>query len=241
MTPTAHPPPANVSARSELLRIKLDAAVSVSGLLLVPQRASACYVFAHGAGAGMTHRFMENVASGLFDRGIASLRYQFPYMERGSRRPDAPALAHATVRAAVAEARERCPKLPLVAGGKSFGGRMTSQAQALAPLAGVQAMVFFGFPLHTAGKPSRERAKHLADVNVPMLFIQGTRDKLGEIELVRGIVKELKPKASLHEVEGADHSLHVSAKAGRDAEVLNAVLDAMARWLASIIGEDRIG
>jgi predicted alpha/beta-hydrolase family hydrolase len=222
---------------AEPLRIDVDAAVSVSGLLTVPPRASACYVFAHGAGAGMTHRFMQDVAQGLFARGIACLRYQFPYMERGSRRPDAPALAHKAVQAAVAAAGEHCPKLPLLAGGKSFGGRMTSQAQALAPLPGVRGLVFFGFPLHPAGKPARERAKHLSDVQVPMLFIQGTRDSLGEIELVRGVVKELKPRASLYEAEGADHSLHVSAKAGRDADVLNAALDAMAAWVAAVIGK----
>src|SRR5215831_21243549 len=139
----------------------------VSGLLLVPQRARACYVLAHGAGAGMRHPFMTAVATELAERGIATLRYQFPYMEQGGRRPDPPKLAHATVRAAVAEAARLLPKLPLVAGGKSFGGRMTSQAQAAATLPGVRGLAFLGFPLHPAGRPSQERAKHLFDVQVP--------------------------------------------------------------------------
>jgi uncharacterized protein len=231
--------PASMTHRAEALRIAVDASTSVSGLLLRPQRAAACYVFAHGAGAGMTHAFMENVARGLCDRGIATLRFQFPYMEKGTRRPDAPALAHAAVRAAVAEAARLCPDTPLLAGGKSFGGRMTSQAQALQPLAGgkrgVCALVFFGFPLHPAGKPSVDRASHLSDVRVPMLFIQGTRDKLAELALIRSVVKKLGPNASLQEIDGADHSLHVPAKSGRsDADVLNAALDALVRWLAEI-------
>jgi predicted alpha/beta-hydrolase family hydrolase len=217
------------------LQIAVDPSHTVSGLLLRPPRAIACYVFAHGAGAGMTHAFMANVATGLCDRGIATLRYQFPYMEQGSRRPDAPALAHATVRAAVAEAAKLYPDVTLVAGGKSFGGRMTSQAQALQPLPGVRGLVFFGFPLHPAGKPSVDRAKHLSDVHVPMLFIQGTRDKLAEPALVHEVTKKLGANAALHEIDGADHSLHVPAKSGRrDADVLNEALDAMARWLASI-------
>jgi predicted alpha/beta-hydrolase family hydrolase len=214
--------------RAEALRIAVDASTSVSGLLLRPERAAACYVFAHGAGAGMTHAFMENVARGLYDRGVATLRFQFPYMEKGTRRPDAPALAHATVRAAVTEAARLCPGTPLLAGGKSFGGRMTSQAQALQPLPGARALVFFGFPLHPAGKPSVDRANHLSDVHVPMLFIQGTRDKLAELALIRGVVKKLGPNAVLQEIDGADHSLHVPAKSGRsDADVLNAALDGL--------------
>ena len=225
---------------AEELRVAVDPSISVSGLLLRPPRALACYVFAHGAGAGMTHAFMANVAIGLRERGIATLRYQFPYMEKGSRRPDVPALAHATVRAAVAEAARLCPDVALVAGGKSFGGRMTSQAQALRPLPGVRGLVFFGFPLHPAGKPSVDRAKLLFDVHVPMLFIQGTRDKLAEPALMRSVVGKLAPNASLHEIDGADHSLHVPAKSGRrDAEVLNEALDAMADWLAAIAGNDR--
>ncbi len=167
------------------LKLSVDSANAVSALLLRPSAARACFVFAHGAGAGMTHEFMERVAAGLCDRGVATLRYQFPYMEKGSKRPDVPALAHATVRAAVAEAARCCPGLGLIAGGKSFGGRMTSQAQAVAPLAGVRGLAFLGFPLHPAGKPSDARAKHLGDVHVPMLFIQGTRDKLAELHAAR--------------------------------------------------------
>src|SRR3954451_17249876 len=162
------------------LKITLQGAVAVSALLVRPANARACLVLAHGAGAGMSHPFMETVATGLGDRGVATLRYQFPYMEKGSKRPDAPAVAHAAVRAAVKEAARRCPGLPLIAGGKSFGARMTSQAQAKAPLDGVRGLAFFGFPLHPAGKPSIDRADHLTDVHVPMLFLQGSSDKLAE-------------------------------------------------------------
>src|ERR1700749_5068021 len=165
---------------AERLRIETESTGSVSALLTRPARATACFVFAHGAGAGMSHPFMETVAAGLAGRGIATLRYQFPYMEKGSKRPDSPAVAHAAVHAAVAEAARCCPDLPLIAGGKSFGGRMTSQAQAASPLDGVQGLAFFGFPLHAAGKPSVERAAHLFDVGVPMLVLQGSKDKLAE-------------------------------------------------------------
>jgi predicted alpha/beta-hydrolase family hydrolase len=163
---------------SEPLSIALADDTRVSGLLQAPRGAKACYVLAHGAGAGMTHRFMAAAADGLAERGIATLRYQFLYMERGSKRPDPPKLAHAAVRAAVAAAAKRLPKLPLIAGGKSFGGRMTSQAQAAAPLPGVRGLAFLGFPLHPAKQPSRERGAHLLDVEIPMLFLQGTRDAL---------------------------------------------------------------
>ena len=166
------------------LTIEVGKATSVSALLMCPAKARACFVFAHGAGAGMAHSFMEAAASGLCERGIATLRYQFPYMEKGSKRPDPPAIAQAAVRAAVAEAARCCPGLPLIAGGKSFGGRMTSQAQAAAPLAGVRGLAFLGFPLHPAGKPSSDRAKHLAEVHIPMLFLQGTRDGLAEVALL---------------------------------------------------------
>src|SRR5215468_4668759 len=176
--------------------ITVDDAHRVSGLLLVPPDARACYVLAHGAGAGMTHPFMAAVATELAARGIATLRYQFPYMERGSKRPDPPALAQATVRAAVAEAGRRVPALPLVAGGKSFGGRMTSQAQAATPLAGVRGLVFLGFPLHPAGRPSDERAKHLFDVQIPMLFLQGTRDEFAETALLKQVVDRLGKRAT---------------------------------------------
>jgi predicted alpha/beta-hydrolase family hydrolase len=218
------------------LTIKIDHAGSVSGLLTRPPKSHACFVFAHGAGAGMTHPFMEKVAAGLSERHVATLRYQFPYMEKGSKRPDSPAVAHAAVRAAVAEAVRRCEGVPLIAGGKSFGGRMTSQAQALQPLAGVRGLAFFGFPLHPAGKPSNERAKHLADVNVPMLFLQGTRDALAEPALIEPVVKSLGASATLHPVKDADHSFHVLARSGRkDGEVMNEILDAFAAWAGAIV------
>jgi predicted alpha/beta-hydrolase family hydrolase len=208
----------------------------VSALLTRPANARACYVLAHGAGAGMRHAAMEAIAAGLAERGIATLRYQFPYMEKGSKRPDPPPVAHAAVRAAVAEAAKRCAGLPLFAGGKSFGGRMTSQAQAKAPLDGVKGLAFFGFPLHPAGKPSAERAKHLADVKLPMLFLQGTRDALAELDLLRPVVKGLGRNATLHLAEGADHSFHVLKSSGRnDREVLAEILDAFAAWAEGII------
>jgi predicted alpha/beta-hydrolase family hydrolase len=186
------------------LLVEVGKATSVSALLFQPKDARACFVFAHGAGAGMTHSFIEQAAAGLAERGIATLRYQFPYMEKASRRPDPPAIAHAAVRAAVEEAARHCPGLPLIAGGKSFGGRMTSQAQAKAPLAGVCGLAFFGFPLHAAGKPSIDRADHLTEVHVPMLFLQGTNDKLAELQLLKPVVEKLKPRATLHLVEAAD-------------------------------------
>ena len=183
----------------------------------------------------MTHSFMEAVAEGLAERGIATLRYQFPYMEKASKRPDPPALAQATVRAAVAAAARCCPGLPLIAGGKSFGGRMTSQAQAAAPLAGVRGLAFLGFPLHPAGKPSSDRAQHLADVHVPMLFLQGSRDSLADVALLEPMVQRLGPSARLHLVDGADHSFHVLARSGRnDREVLQEILDAFAGWAREI-------
>ena len=217
------------------LKFNVDGADSVSALLLRPSAARACYVFAHGAGAGMTHAFMELAATGLCERGIATLRYQFPYMEKASRRPDTPAIAHATVRAAVDEAARCCAGLSLAAGGKSFGGRMTSQAQAIAPLAGVRGLAFLGFPLHPAGKPSDARAKHLADVHVPMLFVQGTRDKLAEPQLLEPVVKRLGAFASLHPVQETDHSFHVLARSGRnDRDVMGEVLDALSTWIGAI-------
>src|SRR5258707_584791 len=223
------------SASTLNLDIPVRKAGSVSALLDRPPQARGCFLFAHGAGAGMTHPFMETVAAGLGERGVATLRYQFPYMERGSRRRDPPAIAQAAVRAAVAEAGRRCPGLPLIAGGKSFGGRMTSQAQAAAPLAGVHGLAFLGFPLHPAGKPSSDRAKHLADVKIPMLFVQGTRDSLAELKLLEPVVKSLGPAATLHRVEAADHSFHVPARSGRnDREVMNEILDAFAGWVGAI-------
>jgi predicted alpha/beta-hydrolase family hydrolase len=203
----------------------------VSGLLQAPAEPRCCYVLAHGAGAGMAHPFMTNVAAGLAERGIATLRYQFPYMEQGGRRPDPPALAHATVRAAAARAAQSLPGLPLIAGGKSFGGRMTSQAQAAEPLAGVRGLAFLGFPLHPSGKPSDERAKHLLQVKVPMLFLQGTRDALAETKLLQPMVKGLGRRATLRLFDDADHSFHVPARSGRkDSDVMREMLDAFAAW-----------
>jgi uncharacterized protein len=223
------------TAATQKLAIGIDEATSVSALLVRPAEARACFVFAHGAGAGMTHPFMETVAAGLSERGVASLRYQFPYMEKASRRPDPPAVAHAAVRAAVAEAGRCCAGHTLIAGGKSFGGRITSQAQAAAPLPGVRGLAFLGFPLHPAGKPSDDRAKHLADVHLPMLFIQGTCDNLAELKLLEPVVKRLGPSASLHTEEGADHSFHVLARSGRnDAEVMRDILDTLAGWIGTI-------
>jgi predicted alpha/beta-hydrolase family hydrolase len=220
------------------LTIDTGKAGSVSALLLSPNAPRACFVFAHGAGAGMTHSFMETFASGLCERGIATLRYQFPYMEKRSRRPDPPAVAISTVRAAVAKAAEVFPGLGLVAGGKSFGGRMTSQAQAAAPLPDLLGLAFVGFPLHPAGKPSIERAEHLGKVELAMLFLQGTRDALAEVTLIEPVVQRLGPLALLHLVEGADHSFHVPARSGRnDREVMNEILDAFAKWADSVIAD----
>jgi uncharacterized protein len=203
----------------------------VSGLLMAPANVRACYVLAHGAGAGMGHPFMAAAAAGLAERGIATLRYQFPYVERGSKRPDTPKIAQAAVRAAVAEAARLTPNLPLIAGGKSFGGRMTSQAQAAAPLPGVRGLAFLGFPLHAPGNPSDERARHLFDVAVPMLFLQGTRDDLADLALLEPLVKKLGARATLKLFPDADHSFHVPARTGRkDAEVMREVLDAFAAW-----------
>jgi predicted alpha/beta-hydrolase family hydrolase len=216
---------------AQRLKLTSENGASVSALLLRPDNARACFVFAHGAGAGMSHPFMEMVATGLCERGIATLRYQFPYMEKG-KRPDAPAIAHAAVRAAVKETARRCPGMPLIAGGKSFGGRMTSQAQAIAPLAGVRGLAFLGFPLHPPGKPSTSRAAHLSELKIPMLFLQGTRDDFAEMILLEPVVSGLGGLASLHVVQEGDHSLHVPARSGRnDREVMNEVLDAMSAWI----------
>lgn len=221
---------------AEPFRIEVTETLSVSALLDRPQQARACFIFAHGAGAGMTHAFMESVSHGLAARGIATLRYQFPYMEKASKRPDPPALAQATVRAAVAEAIRRCPGLPLIAGGKSFGARMTSQAQARDPLSDVRGLAFFGFPLHPAGKPSAERADHLDGVGVPMLFLQGTRDKLAETNLLEPVVGRLGTRATLHRIDQADHAFHVPARSGRnDRAVMEEMLDIFASWVEPLI------
>jgi predicted alpha/beta-hydrolase family hydrolase len=219
----------------EALTISGESGIRVSGILTAPPHARACYVLAHGAGAGMNHPFMAAVAEGLAARGIATLRYQFPYMERGSKRPDTPAMAHATVRAAVDAATRLKPKLPLIAGGKSFGGRMTSQAQASAPLP-CMGLAFLGFPLHLAGRPSSDRAKHLFEIKISMLFLQGTRDTLAELSELKPVCKKLGRLATLKLFEDADHSFHVPARSGRkDAEVLDEVLDTLATWIGDLL------
>ncbi len=217
------------------LRFEASAGCHVAALLLRPAGARCLYVFAHGAGAGMQHRFMEAASARLAGHGIATLRYQFPYMEAGSRRPDSRATLLATVRAAVRAAAAAAPDLPLLAGGKSMGGRMTSQAAAEAPLSGVRGLVFFGFPLHPAGRPSTERADHLGNVRLPMLFLQGERDKLAEIDLLRPVCAGLGERATLHVVPEADHSFHVPKRSGRsDDEVLAELARIVAEWSAGL-------
>ena len=217
--------------------IRMNTERSVSGLFQVPADARACLVLAHGAGAGMEHPFMASVAQGLGERGIATLRYQFPYMERGSKHPDAPHLAHAAVRAAAAEAVRLVPGLPLFAGGKSFGGRMSSQAQAESALPGVRGIAFLGFPLHPPGRPSDERGTHLFEVNVPMLFLQGSRDELAGLALLQPLVARLGTRATLKVFADADHSFHVPARSGRkDDEVKVELLDALAGWIGGNAG-----
>lgn len=225
-----------MSNKPTSVSIAVDAASRVSGLLLVPDNARACFVLAHGAGAGMTHPFMDSMAEGLAVHGVATLRYQFPYMERGSKRPDPPKLVQATVRAAVAEAARLAPSLPLFAGGKSFGGRMTSQAHAELPLPGICGIIFLGFPLHAAGKPSADRGAHLVDVCVPMLFLQGSRDKLADPSILGPLVVQLGPRASLKVFDDADHSFHVPARSGRkDADVRAEMLKTIAAWVDTVI------
>src|SRR5881409_4526921 len=207
----------------------------VSALLVRPADARFLYVLAHGAGAGMRHPFLEAVAQRLAERGIATLRYQFPYMERRARRPDPPAVAAAAVRAAVAEAGRAAPGLPLVAGGKSFGGQMTSTAQAEAPLPGVRGLVFLGFPLHPPGRPGDSRAEHLARVQIPVLFLQGDRDEFADLKLLKPVVSGLGERATLHLVEGCDHSFHVLKRSGRtDAEVMGELVDTIVAWTSRL-------
>lgn len=227
---------------AEPVSIGVDGAQRVSGLLQAPEEARACYVMAHGAGAGMTHPFLASVANGLAERGIATLRYQFPYMEQRSKRPDTPKVAHAAVRAAVIEAARLVPKLPLFAGGKSFGGRMTSQAQAASALPGVRGLIFLGFPLHPPGKPSDERAKHLFGVQIPMLFLQGTRDDFAELQLLEPLCKQLAPRATLKLFQDADHSFRVPARTGRkDSEVRDKMLDVVTTWIEAVSAQERVG
>jgi uncharacterized protein len=228
------------ASSAQPVTVTIDEAEPVSGLLQVPSQAIACYVLAHGAGAGMTHPFMQNMADALAARRIATLRYQFPYMEKGSKRPDSPKLAQATVRAAVTHAARLLPGVALIAGGKSFGGRMTSQAQAASPLAGVQGLAFLGFPLHPAGKPSDERASHLIEAHIPMLFLQGTRDDLADLALLQALAARLGKRATLKLFADADHSFHVPKRSGRtDSQVIGEVSDALVDWLETRVAPGR--
>ncbi|MBS0421773.1 MAG: alpha/beta fold hydrolase [Proteobacteria bacterium] len=221
-------------SKSQAEKLRVSDTIAVSTLWQVPRGATACYVLAHGAGAGMTHPFMESVASALAARNIATLRFQFPYMERGSKRPDPPKLCHATVRAAVALAREQIG-LPLIAGGRSFGGRMASQAQAADPLPGVVGLAFLGFPLHPPKAPADERAEHLQDTTIPLLFLQGTRDELADLTLVTSLAKRLGKRATLELFEDADHSFHVRARSGRtDAQVFEQMMSDLVNWIDNI-------
>ena len=224
-----------MSTATELRFRVAETTGEVSALLVLPPDARLLYVLAHGAGAGMRHPFLESIAQRLGERGIATLRYQFPYMERRSSRPDPPAVAAATVRAAVAEAARGAPGLPLIAGGKSFGGRMTSTAQAEEPLPGVRGLVFLGFPLHPPGRPDGKRAEHLARVQIPMLFLQGDRDEFADLKLLKPVIKRLGARATLHLVDGGDHSFRVLKKTGRsDAQVMGEVADAIVDWTAHL-------
>src|SRR6266581_3455028 len=221
---------------AELFTLRVADSHTVSGVLSAPPHPRACYVLAHGAGAGMSHPFMEAVATELAQRGIAALRYQFPFMEQGAKRPDPPKLAHATVRAAVVQAGRILPAVALVAGGKSFGGRMTSQAQAASALPGVRGLAFLGFPLHPPGRPSDKRAEHLARVQIPMLFLQGDRDEFADLKLLRPVVKRLGERATLHLVEGGDHSFKVLKRSGRtDGDVMTELVGAIVEWTAGIV------
>jgi uncharacterized protein len=215
------------------LQITVDSAHRVSGLAVIPDDAKAMLVLGHGAGAGMEHASMASLADALAKSGVATLRYQFPYMERGSKRTDPPPLCHATIRAAVKEAQRIAPQLPLFAGGRSFGGRMTSQAQAIAPLEGVRGIVFFAFPLHPGKQPADARGKHLFDVQVPMLFLTGTRDDLAALDLLRPLVEKLGARATLKVLDAADHSFHVLVRSGRtDVKVIEEAVSEVGRWLS---------
>jgi hypothetical protein len=228
------------SDSAESLTIDLQDGRTVSGLLLMPPQPLACLALAHGAGAGMTHPFLSACAAGLAERRIATLRYQFPYMERGSKRPDPPKVAQATVRAALVLAERLAPRIPLFAGGKSFGGRMTSQAQAESPLPGVRGVVFLGFPLHPPGRPSDKRGLHLLDVHVPMLFLQGTRDEFASLPLLRPLIERLGPRATLEAVADADHSFRVPARTGRsNEEVFSRMLETMVAWMETVLPQNR--
>ena len=217
------------------LRIEMEGRGHVSGILVRPDNAKSILVLGHGAGAGMRHAFMEALAEELARAGVATLRYQFPYMEERRKVPDKPAVLMATVVAAARAAADVAPDLPLLAGGKSMGGRMTSQATAEHPLEGVRGLVFFGFPLHPPKQPATKRAEHLARVTVPMMFLQGTRDELADLKLLKPICKNLGERPALHVIETADHSFHVLKKSGRgDAEVLRELAEMTAKWAEGI-------
>lgn len=227
-------------ANQQQINIEVDGS-RVSGLLIAAEGARACYVLAHGAGVGMKHGFMTAVAKGLADRGIATLRYNFLYMEEGRRRPDSPKVAQAAVRAAVNEAARALPGLPLFAGGKSYGARMTSQAQAEAPLASVRGLIFLGFPLHPPGQPSDDRAGHLSSVKLPMLFLQGTRDEFADLDYLNPLVKRLGAGATLKLFDDADHSFQVPAKSGRnDVEVMTELLETLAVWIDGVVRSSHV-
>jgi uncharacterized protein len=204
----------------------------VSGLLMRPSDAQACLVLAHGAGAGMRHQFMDGVSRKLAELGVATLRYQFPYMEKRTKRPDSEAVLTDTVRAAVTAAKKHAGDLMLFAGGKSMGGRMTSLAAVKESLDGVRGLIYFGFPLHAAGMPGAERGKHLTDVDVPMLFLQGSRDSLADLKLLKPLCSQLGKKAELFVIEGGDHSFHVLKSSGRsDDDVLDGLVRKAATWI----------
>jgi predicted alpha/beta-hydrolase family hydrolase len=224
------------SPRVQPATITVDDTHRVSALTLIPPSARACFVFAHGAGAGMTHPFMEAMAEGLGKVGVATLRFQFPYMEARARRPDTPALCHATVRAAVAEAARVSNGLPLIAGGRSFGGRMSSQAQAKSALPGVLGLAFLGFPLHPAKQPSDERAQHLFEVKTPLLFLQGDRDELANLGLLQTLVERLGTRATLKLIPNANHSYKVPARTGRsEAQIMSELVNTLDDWIRTVL------
>jgi predicted alpha/beta-hydrolase family hydrolase len=225
----------NQKTSAKLIKFDCDGSISLSAIVMNPPKARACFVFAHGAGAGMSHSFMEQVAANLYAAGVATFRFQFPYMEAGKRRPDSPATAGSAVRAAVAEARRHNRNIPIFAGGKSFGGRMTSQAQAEASMRGVKGIAIIGFPLHPSGKPSIARADHLATIKSPLLFIQGTRDKLADPRLLQAVLRGLGPTATVHLIDQADHAFHIPKRTGRDdSEILAEVCRTLTRWIARL-------
>jgi predicted alpha/beta-hydrolase family hydrolase len=208
---------------------------AVSGLLLKPDNATSLLVLGHGAGAGMRHRFMEDVAGKLAELGVATLRYQFPYMEKRTKRPDSEAVLTDTVKAAIAAAKKQAGNLPIFAGGKSMGGRMTSIAAAKEALDGVSGLVYFGFPLHAAGRPGIERGQHLADIQIPMLFLQGSRDALAELKLLKSLCAKLGKRAELFIIDGGDHSFHMLKSAKKsDEQVLDELVSRAARWMESV-------